>query len=62
VFVCTAVTGLGFYYLATFVVTFLTVEVQLPKSTALQIAVLGLMLYALLCPVAGLIADRIGRR
>jgi MHS family proline/betaine transporter-like MFS transporter len=62
VFVCTAVTGLGFYYLATYVVTFLTTEVKLPKTGALQLAVLGLLLYSLMCPIAGLIGDRIGRR
>ena len=62
VFVCTAVTGLGFYYLATFVVTFLSVEVHMARTSALQLAVLGLLLYSLMCPVAGMIGDRIGRR
>jgi MFS transporter, MHS family, proline/betaine transporter len=62
VFVCTAVTGLGFYYLAIYVVTFLTTEVKMPKTSSLQLAVLGLLLYSLMCPIAGLIGDRIGRR
>ncbi len=62
VFVCTAVTGLGFYYLATYVVTFLTTEVEMPKTSSLQLAVVGLVLYSLMCPIAGLIGDRIGRR
>ena len=62
VFVCTAVTGLGFYYLATYVVTFLTTEVKMPKTSSLQLAVLGLALYSLMCPIAGIIGDRIGRR
>jgi MHS family proline/betaine transporter-like MFS transporter len=62
VFVCTAVTGLGFYYLATYVVTFLTTEVELPKTMSLQLAILGLLLYSVMCPIAGLIGDRIGRR
>ena len=62
VFVCTAVTGLGFYYLATYVVTFLTTEVNMPKTSSLQLAVFGLLLYSLMCPIAGLIGDRIGRR
>lgn len=62
VFVCTAVTGLGFYYLTTFVVTFLSVEVHMAKTSALELAVLGLLIYSLMCPVAGMIGDRIGRR
>lgn len=62
IFTCTAVTGLGFYYLATFVVTFLTVKIQMPRTSALELAVLGLLVYSLMCPVAGMIGDRIGRR
>lgn len=62
VFACTAVTGLGFYYLATYVNTFLTTQVGVAPASALQLAVAGLALYSLMCPVAGLIGDRIGRR
>ncbi len=62
VFACTAVAGLGFYYLATYVITHLTVVVGLDRTTALLIAIVGLAIYSVLCPVAGLIGDRIGRR
>lgn len=62
VFACTAVTGLGFYYLATYVNTFLTTRVGLAPATALQVAIAGLFLYSLMCPFAGMLGDRIGRR
>jgi MHS family proline/betaine transporter-like MFS transporter len=62
VFACTAVAGLGFYYLATYTVTFLTVTVGLERPEALLLAVGGLALYSLLCPLAGMLGDRIGRR
>ncbi|PXY27702.1 MFS transporter [Prauserella muralis] len=62
VFAVTAIAGLGFYYLATYVVTHLTTVVGLDKQTALAIAIVGLAVYSLLCPFAGMIGDRIGRR
>jgi MHS family proline/betaine transporter-like MFS transporter len=62
VFACTAVAGLGFYYLAAYTVTFLTVTVGLERPLALMLAVAGLGLYAAMCPVAGVVGDRIGRR
>jgi MHS family proline/betaine transporter-like MFS transporter len=62
VFACTAVTGLGFYYLATYVNTFLTTQVGVAPASALLLAVAGLAVYSLMCPVAGMIGDRIGRR
>ncbi|CCQ46141.1 sugar (and other) transporter family protein [Pseudarthrobacter siccitolerans] len=62
VFTCTAVTGLGFYYLATFVITFLTVKVNMPRTAALELSILGLLIYSIMCPIAGMIGDRIGRR
>ncbi|MDF2825394.1 MAG: transporter [Mycobacterium sp.] len=62
VFACTSVVGLGFYYLATYVNTFLTTQVGFAPTSALQLAVAGLAVYSLMCPVAGMIGDRIGRR
>ncbi|MGE0218806.1 MFS transporter [Mycolicibacterium sp.] len=62
VFACTSVTGLGFYYLATYVNTFLTTKVGLTPTSALQLAVIGLAIYCALCPLAGMVGDRIGRR
>lgn len=62
VFTCTAVAGLGFYYLATYVITFLTVTVGMARPPALFLAATGLILYSLMCPIAGRIGDRYGRR
>ena len=62
VFMCTAIAGLGFYYLATYVVTYLTVTVDLDSRRAISIAILGLIAYAAMCPAAGWIGDRFGRR
>jgi MHS family proline/betaine transporter-like MFS transporter len=57
-----SVQGLGFYYLATYVVTYLGRTVHLAQATALLLTAIGLTLYALLCPLAGMLSDRIGRR
>ncbi|MGW6456484.1 MFS transporter [Streptomyces sp. NPDC055078] len=62
VFAATAVAGLGFYYLAVYVVTHLDTVVGWGKTEALLVTIAGLTLYSLLCPVAGLIGDRVGRR
>ncbi|WP_216865380.1 MFS transporter [Mycolicibacterium goodii] len=62
VFACTSVTGLAFYYLATYVNTFLTTQVGMASTSALPLAVAGLTMYSLMCPIAGMIGDRIGRR
>ncbi|MGB3481092.1 MAG: MFS transporter [Mycobacterium sp.] len=62
VFACTSVTGLAFYYLATYVNTFLTTQVGMTSASALMLAVAGLTMYSVMCPFAGMIGDRIGRR
>ncbi|SFN59369.1 MFS transporter, MHS family, proline/betaine transporter [Pseudonocardia ammonioxydans] len=62
VFAATAVAGLGFYYLATYVVTHLTTVVGLDRTEALLLAVAGLAIYSLVCPLAGMSGDRWGRR
>jgi MFS transporter, MHS family, proline/betaine transporter len=56
------VQGLGFYYLATYVVNYLSQTVQLSRTEALTLSVIGLTIYMGLCPVAGAISDRYGRR
>jgi MHS family proline/betaine transporter-like MFS transporter len=61
-FAFSAVQGLGFYYLATYVITHLTVTVELSRPRALVLAATGLVCYAVLCPLAGALSDRIGRR
>ncbi|MGP4014745.1 MFS transporter [Saccharopolyspora sp. 5N708] len=57
-----AVQGLGFYYLATYVVNYLSQTVQLSRTDALVLSAIGLAVYMALCPVAGAISDRFGRR
>jgi MFS transporter, MHS family, proline/betaine transporter len=57
-----SISGLGYYYLGSYVVTYLTESVELERSTALGIVAAGITCYALLCPCAGLLSDRIGRR
>jgi MHS family proline/betaine transporter-like MFS transporter len=63
VFFCAAVEGLGYYYLATYVINFLTSDaVGMATSAALAATAGGLAIYAALCPFAGLVSDRVGRR
>lgn len=62
VFACTSVTGLAFYYLATYVNTFLTTQIGMTSTSALLLAVAGLTMYSVMCPFAGMVGDRIGRR
>jgi MHS family proline/betaine transporter-like MFS transporter len=63
VFFATASAAVGFYYLVTSVTNFLTSDrVGLSGSTALVATAGGLAAYAALCPVAGVLADRFGRR
>lgn len=57
-----SVQGLGFYYLATYVVNYLSTTVKLSPTTALALSGTGLLIYALLCPLAGRLSDRLGRR
>jgi len=57
-----AVQGLGFYYLATYVVNYLISTVKLDRGAALGLAAIGLTIYMVLCPVAGALSDRYGRR
>jgi MHS family proline/betaine transporter-like MFS transporter len=59
---CASVAGLGYYYLGSYVVTYLTETMDMERSTALTITAAGIACYALLCPCAGLISDRLGRR
>jgi MFS transporter, MHS family, proline/betaine transporter len=62
-FVFGGVTGLGYYYLATYTINFLTsTRIGMPRPAALAATAIGLAIYAALCPLAGLVADRHGRR
>ncbi len=57
-----AVQGTGFYYLATYVVDYLTTTVGLERGAALGMSAIGLTVYLILCPLAGALSDRFGRR
>jgi MHS family proline/betaine transporter-like MFS transporter len=54
--------GVGLFYLGSYVVNFLSASVKLPRSEAALLTAVGLALYAALCPVAGRLSDRFGRR
>jgi len=61
-FALSAITVLGFYYLAAYVPTYLIVEAKMPRPTALEVVAVGALIYAVLCPTMGLLSDRVGRR
>ncbi|MFC5064866.1 MFS transporter [Actinomycetospora atypica] len=61
-FALSAITVLGFYYIATYVVTFLTTTAGMARGRALWVVAVGALLYAGMCVLAGALSDRLGRR
>ncbi|MDD7939683.1 MFS transporter [Actinomycetospora lutea] len=59
-FACTSVTGVGFYYLATYFANAMSVGGD--RHTALVVTSVAMVFYSALCPLAGWVSDRIGRR
>ncbi|MBB2936529.1 MHS family proline/betaine transporter-like MFS transporter [Amycolatopsis bartoniae] len=59
-FACASVTGVGFYYLATYFTTAMSAGGQ--QKAALTVSSVALLFYAAICPLAGALSDRIGRR
>ncbi|ALL76922.1 MFS transporter [Pseudonocardia sp. EC080610-09] len=59
-FACSSVTGVGFYYLATYFANAMSVTGSRPS--ALLVTSVALVLYVALCVPAGRLSDRIGRR
>ncbi len=57
-----SVGSVGYYYLSSFVSNFLQITVKMTPSRALMVTGIGLFFYMCLTPVAGLLADRFGRR
>lgn len=57
-----AVQGLGYYYLATYVVNYLEVTLKIQRPNALMLSAVGLLIYMVFCPIAGMISDKYGRR
>lgn len=61
-FAVSAVGGTGIYFLATYMNTQLSTVAGFPKTTALTLMTVALISYMALCPLAGWLADRFGRR
>lgn len=57
-----SITGLGFYYFVTYMVNYLPVTGHLGRTESVLVSSASLGLYGLLCPLAGVLSDRIGRR
>ncbi|WP_410017106.1 MFS transporter [Pseudomonas sp. 5P_3.1_Bac2] len=57
-----SLTALAFYMFTTYFSTYLQVAAGLSRATALLVSLLALLAAALLCPLCGALADRIGRR
>ncbi|MCX2746840.1 MFS transporter [Arthrobacter sp. MI7-26] len=57
-----AITVLGFYYLAAYVPNYLIATVAMRPAVALGVVAVGALIYAVLCPVMGHLSDRVGRR
>lgn len=57
-----SVMGLGYYYLVTFAVNFLSESAGFSRTGAFVLTAIGLAIYASICPFAGLLSDRFGRR
>lgn len=61
-FAFSSVSGLGIYYLATYMNNHLTTSLGLDRASALSLSGVGLFVYMLMCPLAGVLSDRFGRR
>jgi MHS family proline/betaine transporter-like MFS transporter len=61
-FAFSSVSGLGIYYLATYMNNHFTNALGFQRVPALLLSGVGLFLYMLMTPIAGLISDRYGRR
>lgn len=61
-FAFSSVSGLGIYYLATYMNNHLTTSLGLNRASALTLSGAGLFIYLLMCPLAGMLSDRFGRR
>lgn len=54
--------GVAFYYFTSFAVNYLVTTGHVGRTDAVLLTSVGLLGYGLLCPVAGALADRFGRR
>ncbi|KAF0957185.1 MFS transporter [Rhodococcus sp. T7] len=54
--------GVGLFYLGSYMVNYLTVTAAFPRTHAIFLTCIGLIVYAALCPLAGKLSDKFGRR
>jgi MHS family proline/betaine transporter-like MFS transporter len=59
-FACASVTGVGFYYLATYFANAMSMGGN--RTEALLVSSIALLFYVAMCPVMGRLSDRVGRR
>ncbi|WP_038959204.1 MFS transporter [Bradyrhizobium japonicum] len=52
----------GFYIILVFMPTYLGLVSKIDRSAALLVTTVGLIVYALVCPIAGILSDRYGRK
>ncbi|WP_433766376.1 MFS transporter [Pseudomonas putida] len=57
-----SLTALSFYMFTTYFATYLQVAGGLSRATSLLVSLIALVFAALVCPLAGLYSDRVGRR
>jgi MHS family proline/betaine transporter-like MFS transporter len=55
-------TGLGYYYFATYLNTYMSSTLAFSRQQALTISLISLAVYGALTPLVGLLVDRIGRK
>lgn len=55
-------TGLGFYYYSTYLNTYLSSSAGFERAQAITLSTVSLIVYACLCPLAGWLSDRHGRK
>lgn len=61
-FAIAGIFGVSLYYLVTYMNNYLQQVAGMNTVMALTVSIIGLVIYALLNPVAGMVSDRIGRR
>ncbi len=55
-------TGIGFYYFSTYFNTYLSSTAGFARGPAIILATISLLFYAVMCPIAGRLSDRYGRK
>jgi MFS transporter, MHS family, proline/betaine transporter len=61
-FAIAGIFGVSLYYLVTYMNTYLQQVAGMDRGSALTVSVIGLVIYAILNPISGVVSDKIGRR